>query len=450
MAAISPAFAVIAVVLLGLIPAAIAHGKGYSFTGWWLYGTLLFPLALPHAVLAGDRPRIVPHLDQGEPLARRRTGTIVASRAAKEPRLGGEADSPRARREEREASPFRVVPGEPFALERNAPEGDIPNRYVSERDVPCRFRAVAEGGVLPHEQSIRSRQIEPGAAANTEAPDTNPEDSEMPFRGDASSPRPSLQDSPIPAAPSVDPPWSDADFARIAEGGIRRDFRSRSFRTSAGFGLGAAVPLRKMRGRGLGLPWLTVAACIVAIGLAGYFGASDRWSAAFARHAAIADGIARAVSNVQIAATTLASSVRDAEARGSRAPIDSGGRAERVADTAPAEETNASVDADLAPLRDQDANTTDQPVRPRIRPQVDSPIRAGVGALGSPSRQTVARVQASLRSLGYDIGPPDGILGPRTRAAIRAYQRRADLPATGIIDRRLMISLNMSTRPRRG
>jgi hypothetical protein len=38
-------------VLLGLIPAAIAKGKGYSFGGWWLYGALLFIVALPHALI---------------------------------------------------------------------------------------------------------------------------------------------------------------------------------------------------------------------------------------------------------------------------------------------------------------------------------------------------------------------------------------------------------------
>lgn len=37
--------------LLGLIPASIARGKGYDFAGWWIYGALLFIIALPHALL---------------------------------------------------------------------------------------------------------------------------------------------------------------------------------------------------------------------------------------------------------------------------------------------------------------------------------------------------------------------------------------------------------------
>lgn len=38
-------------VLIGLIPAYIAKGKGRSFGVWWLYGAALFIIALPHALL---------------------------------------------------------------------------------------------------------------------------------------------------------------------------------------------------------------------------------------------------------------------------------------------------------------------------------------------------------------------------------------------------------------
>jgi hypothetical protein len=42
---------------LGLIPAAIAHEKGRSFIGFWAYGTLLFIVALPHALLMPPTPQ---------------------------------------------------------------------------------------------------------------------------------------------------------------------------------------------------------------------------------------------------------------------------------------------------------------------------------------------------------------------------------------------------------
>jgi hypothetical protein len=37
-------------VLIGLIPAFIAHGKGKSFLLWWFYGAMLFIVALPHSL----------------------------------------------------------------------------------------------------------------------------------------------------------------------------------------------------------------------------------------------------------------------------------------------------------------------------------------------------------------------------------------------------------------
>jgi hypothetical protein len=36
------------VVLIGLIPAAVASKKGRSFVLWWLYGSAIFIVALPH------------------------------------------------------------------------------------------------------------------------------------------------------------------------------------------------------------------------------------------------------------------------------------------------------------------------------------------------------------------------------------------------------------------
>lgn len=45
--------------LLGLIPAAIAHSKGRSFIGFWIYGALLFIVALPHALLMPADPQAI-------------------------------------------------------------------------------------------------------------------------------------------------------------------------------------------------------------------------------------------------------------------------------------------------------------------------------------------------------------------------------------------------------
>jgi hypothetical protein len=47
------------VALLGLIPAYIAATRGRSFPAWWLYGSLLFVVALVHSLLLPKPPEMV-------------------------------------------------------------------------------------------------------------------------------------------------------------------------------------------------------------------------------------------------------------------------------------------------------------------------------------------------------------------------------------------------------
>ena len=56
----------------------------------------------------------------------------------------------------------------------------------------------------------------------------------------------------------------------------------------------------------------------------------------------------------------------------------------------------------------------------------------------------VARVQERLARAGYYRGPIDGVMGPRTRYAIRVYEHRHGLPADGIIDRRLLATMGIA------
>ncbi len=54
-------------VLLGLIPAMIAQSKGRSFGLWWLYGAMLFIIALPHSlIMSADKKSVeVRQLSEG-------------------------------------------------------------------------------------------------------------------------------------------------------------------------------------------------------------------------------------------------------------------------------------------------------------------------------------------------------------------------------------------------
>ena len=64
-----------------------------------------------------------------------------------------------------------------------------------------------------------------------------------------------------------------------------------------------------------------------------------------------------------------------------------------------------------------------------------SPSAAGpAGANGSADAGQVRSLQKALRDKGMDPGPIDGINGPKTEAAIRAYQKAQNLPETGRLD----------------
>ncbi len=61
-------------------------------------------------------------------------------------------------------------------------------------------------------------------------------------------------------------------------------------------------------------------------------------------------------------------------------------------------------------------------------------------------RATVSDLQLRLQNLGYDPGPADGQLGPKTRAAIRAYQRDAGLRADGQVTASLVRRIKTESR----
>jgi hypothetical protein len=56
-------------------------------------------------------------------------------------------------------------------------------------------------------------------------------------------------------------------------------------------------------------------------------------------------------------------------------------------------------------------------------------------------RDGIAELQTHLLARGHDIGPADGILGARTREAIRAEQRRLGLPEDGRAGERVLRAL---------
>ena len=70
---------------------------------------------------------------------------------------------------------------------------------------------------------------------------------------------------------------------------------------------------------------------------------------------------------------------------------------------------------------------------PSSRPPVRSGGRAAEAAL-ELDQEARWVIQRGLRERGFDPGPLDGIVGPRTRAALRRWQTAQGLPPTGYLD----------------
>lgn len=78
------------------------------------------------------------------------------------------------------------------------------------------------------------------------------------------------------------------------------------------------------------------------------------------------------------------------------------------------------------------------------------PPEGGRSSEAWPPRELVRGVQKKLNELGYDSGPEDGILGPKTRRAIRAFEQDAELPITGIFTPELAAAVERSANLTQG
>ncbi|MEM6712271.1 MAG: peptidoglycan-binding protein [Pseudomonadota bacterium] len=71
----------------------------------------------------------------------------------------------------------------------------------------------------------------------------------------------------------------------------------------------------------------------------------------------------------------------------------------------------------------------------------DTSVRASAGNGSSANQAAIAQAQRLLAERGYDPGPADGLIGPRTTEAIRAFQRSVGLAANGSVDQALLDAL---------
>ena len=63
--------------------------------------------------------------------------------------------------------------------------------------------------------------------------------------------------------------------------------------------------------------------------------------------------------------------------------------------------------------------------------------------LVSRYEERLGAVRVALRKLGYDTGPVNAAMGPRTAEALRSFQRRQGLPVTGRADESTITALGI-------
>ena len=113
----------------------------------------------------------------------------------------------------------------------------------------------------------------------------------------------------------------------------------------------------------------------------------------------------------------------------------------------------SSAQSDRAALQ-QGQTQPNQPQQNQAQqnePQQNQPQQnkqAGVGAADGTVHlgpEQIRQAQMVLKQKGFDVGLVDGIMGPRTRKAVTAFQQQQGLQATGQIDQRTVTALGMAT-----
>lgn len=85
------------------------------------------------------------------------------------------------------------------------------------------------------------------------------------------------------------------------------------------------------------------------------------------------------------------------------------------------------------------STTGSTPIVPQAGQRIMPAAPAAPAALNP--EDMIAQAQTLLRTLGFDPGPADGKIGPKTREAIKAFQRDAGLPVTGRVSLSLINAL---------
>jgi hypothetical protein len=84
-----------------------------------------------------------------------------------------------------------------------------------------------------------------------------------------------------------------------------------------------------------------------------------------------------------------------------------------------------------------------------VMPVGSSSAQRGGGSQGSASlsQGEIREVQMKLNQKGFNVGEPDGVMGPKTRDGLAQFQRQQGLKESGDIDSQTADALGISNAP---
>ena len=98
-----------------------------------------------------------------------------------------------------------------------------------------------------------------------------------------------------------------------------------------------------------------------------------------------------------------------------------------------------------APAAAQPGTSPRTPAATKPAPATSTaPAATASNARASAGAKRAEGVQAALKDKGYDPGPVDGRMGPKSRSALRAYQKKEGLAVTGHADAKTLVSLKVA------
>jgi hypothetical protein len=163
------------------------------------------------------------------------------------------------------------------------------------------------------------------------------------------------------------------------------------------------------------------------------------------------------------AAPTWAQSVGGSQSERSgesQTPVPQGSRSAGSEDPSKAEKSRtgqSNKDTSIGGSQSKRAGESQTPLPEGSRSAgSDDPSKTGRGSRnmsqtsGTGGQQDIRQAQEALKNQGHDPGPIDGVMGPQTRQALRAFQSSNGLKQTGMLNAETKQKLNIEDGSTKG